>query len=79
MGIALDDHLFRHVLTQARVELCGQLWQELKEYKRLRDCPSYTEAKAVVRVLNAIAPYAQGLQGAHYTVLWLAEQGKPQG
>ena len=78
MSFCLDDHLFRHVLTQARIELCGQLWQELKEYKRLRDCPSYEEAKDVVRILNTIKPYAQGLQDGHYSVKWLAEQGRPK-
>ena len=76
MGEVITDKLMNEILDQAQNTLCRRLYAEFKERGRLKDCPSYAEAKALAHVLNTMASFSSYYRGTHFSAQWLASRGK---
>jgi len=76
MGEVITDKLMNELLDRAQGTLCRKLCAEFKERGRLKDCPSYAEAKALAHVLNTMTPFSNYYGGTHFSAQWLASRGK---
>ncbi len=79
MGEVISDKLMNEILDQAQNTLCRRLYAEFKERGRLKDCPSYAEAKALAHILNTMTPFSSSYHNSRFSTHWLAERGKPNG
>ena len=76
MGEVITDKLMNDILDHAQSTLCRKLYAEFKEHGRLKDCPSYAEAKALAHILNTMTPFSNYYGGTHFSAQWLASRGK---
>lgn len=76
MGEILNDELIERLLEQAQKELCRRLYAEFKERGRLKDCPSYAEAKALAHILNTMTPFSNSYRQTRFSSQWLMERGR---
>ena len=76
MGEVITDKLMNEVLDQAQNTLCRRLYAEFKERGRLKDCPSYAEAKAIAHILNTMTPFSNSYRQTRFSSQWLMERGR---
>ena len=76
MGDVISDKLISDLIEQAQNSLCRSLWAEYQVSGKLKQCPSYPEAKALAHILNKMTPFSNDYCAAHFSAHWLSERGK---
>ncbi len=78
MGLFFDDHWLEDQINQAGI-LLGYFRKEFDECKKVKDCPSYPEVRALLKVLNTGFQYVtQDIEltpNGRFTVSWALDEG----